>query len=76
MSIVRDNLMNREGYTPYCGDHSCRFLMPRTAWNGEQFQCGCGWTSQFPADFIAAYKAKWRIGEVSADPQGGDDERR
>ena len=22
-------------------------------------KCRCGWRSQFPADFIAEYKAKW-----------------
>lgn len=59
MSLVRENLMSREGYSPYCGGENCR-IMPRTIWNGEQFEChSCGWKSQFPADFIAEYKAKW-----------------
>ena len=59
MSIVRENLMSRQGYTPYCGNaHACS--MPRTLWTGEQFKCPCcGWASQFPAEFIAEYKAKW-----------------
>ena len=58
MSIVRENLMTRPGYTPYCGNGHCS--MPRTNWTGEQFKCPyCGWVSQFPADFIAEYKAKW-----------------
>lgn len=62
MSTVRENLMNRAGYSPYCGgafdNKSCS--MPRTVWTGEQFKCReCGWVSQFPADFIAEYKAKW-----------------
>ncbi|MDR7024842.1 putative RNA-binding Zn-ribbon protein involved in translation (DUF1610 family) [Pseudomonas peli] len=59
MSIVRENLMTRPGYTPYCGNGTtCD--MPRTRWTGEQFKCPhCAWTSQFPADFIAEYKAKW-----------------
>jgi hypothetical protein len=63
MSIVRENLMTRPGYSPYCGgglsgDTSCS--APRTRWTGEQFKCHeCGWLSGFPADFIAQYKAKW-----------------
>ena len=58
MSIVRENLMTRPGYTPYCGNGHCS--MPRTNWTGGQFKCPyCGWVSQFPADFIAEYKAKW-----------------
>lgn len=61
MSIVRENLMTRPGYSPYCGNGDCWHGMPRTAWDGEQFKCLCGWRSQFPADFIAEYKAKWGI---------------
>lgn len=49
-TIVRENLMTREGYSPYCLQCS---VMPRTFFNGEQFQCpNCGWVSQFPEDFI------------------------
>jgi len=59
MSIVRENLMNRPGYSPYCGAESC-MTWARTSWNGEQFKCsGCGWVSEFPAEFIAEYKANW-----------------
>ena len=61
MSIIRDNLMEREGYAPYCGngDHC---TMPRSEFNGEQFKCPrCGWTSTFPAEFIDKYKKKWGI---------------
>ncbi len=59
MSIVRNNLMTRPGYTPYCGDASCIRGMPRSDWSHtkEQFTCGCGWVSTFPADFIEGYKA-------------------
>lgn len=61
MSIVRDNLMTQPGYSPYCGNDKCR-NMPRTVFRGGQFICKqCGWKSQFPADFIAQYKAKWGI---------------
>lgn len=61
MSIVRENLMTRPGYSPYCGGMDNRHCtMPRTRWTGEQFKCPvCGWLSQFPAEFIAEYKAKW-----------------
>ncbi|WP_414609265.1 hypothetical protein [Stenotrophomonas pavanii] len=58
-SIVRNNLLNREGYTPYCGEVHCTAGMPRTTWDGEQFRCRCGWRSSFPAEFIADYKAAW-----------------
>jgi len=61
MSIVRENLMTREGYRPYCGDMNCRCGMPRTHWSKDQFECACGWRSNFPADFIAEYKAKWKL---------------
>lgn len=63
MSTVRENLMTREGYSPYCGgamDKDSFCDMPRTVWTGEQFKCPtCKWVSQFPADFIAEYKEKW-----------------
>lgn len=59
ISIVRDNLLTREGYTPYCGAERCNRGMPRTTWNGSQFECRCGWQSQFPVEFIAEYKAIW-----------------
>lgn len=62
MSIVRENLMTRPGYSPYCGNAECRYHWPRSTWDGEQFKCLCGWRSEFPADFIAEYKAKWGIG--------------
>ena len=58
-SIVRNNLMTREGYTPYCGSDKCVLGMPRTWWDGQQFKCPCGWVSQFDDKFIAEYKKKW-----------------
>lgn len=58
-STVRNNLMKRPGYTPYCGNH-VRCHMPRTAFSGVQFVCpSCFWESQFPAEFIDQYKARW-----------------
>ena len=60
ITIVRENLMTKEGYTPYCGK-SC-LTMPRTYWdkNKNQFVCpNCGWVSSFPNDFIESYKTKW-----------------
>jgi predicted RNA-binding Zn-ribbon protein involved in translation (DUF1610 family) len=63
--IVRNNLMNVEGYSPYCGNNvsifeegGCR--NPRTIFNGKQFVCPfCGWISNFPDDFIDRYKKRW-----------------
>lgn len=59
MSIVRDNLMTRQGYAPYCGNSQC-YQMPRTYFNGKQFVCPvCGWVSGFEPEFIQAYKEHW-----------------
>lgn len=55
-SIVRGNLMKDPHYSPYCGDFDCVFGMPRTKWNGSQFECKCGWVSRFPVIFIDTYK--------------------
>jgi len=65
MSIVRENLMTRKGYSPYCGNEQCRFHMPRTRYIGGQFQCGCGWRSSFEDEFIEAYEAKWAEPEIT-----------
>lgn len=60
MSVVRNNLMTQRGYTPYCGNGNCRGLMPRSKFNGNQFEChSCGWESEFEPEFIAGYKSKW-----------------
>lgn len=61
MSAVRENLMTREGYSPYCGNNKCSD-MPRTSFNGEQFVCSCcRWKSEFDKEFIDSYKLKWGI---------------
>lgn len=66
MSLVRDNLMCQEGYSPYCGSETCK-VMPRTKFNGEQFKCPCcTWVSQFDEAFITEYKAKWNISNASS----------
>lgn len=57
-SIVRRNLMTQPGYTPYCGAGTCRFRWPRTAFNGRQFECICGWRSDFEPEFIEQYVLK------------------
>jgi len=62
ISIVRNNLMTREGYTGYCGAYmDCSTGMPRTTWNPKlgQFTCTCGWVSAYPSDFITRYRKKW-----------------
>jgi len=57
-SLVQENLINREGYAPYCGSECS--TMPRAKFDGKQFVCpNCGWKSEFPADFIKKYKDKW-----------------
>lgn len=69
MSIVKNNLLIRPGYSPYCGDDIClprtSFSLerwPRTKFNGKQFICPkCNWTSEFPEEFIKEYKSKWNI---------------
>jgi len=61
MSIVRDNLMIQENYTPYCGSVDCRYGMPRTVFNGKQFQCRSGWQSSFDNSFILNYKSWWGL---------------
>ena len=59
MSTVRDNLINKKGYSPYCGDMTvCN--SPRAPFNGKQFECpSCGWVSSFEDSFIKEYKIKW-----------------
>lgn len=67
ISIVRDNLIRQEGYTPYCGNNISRFEKggcnnPRMNWDGNQnqFVCpNCNYTTEFPKGFIERYKAKW-----------------
>ncbi len=57
MSLVRRNLMTKEGYAPYCSKTGC---MMRTVFNGEQFDCPVGhFTTAFPAWFIKRYKRRW-----------------
>jgi hypothetical protein len=54
-SIVRNNLMKRPGYAPYCGSQH----MVRLTFDGAQFTCFCGYCTEFPDDFMAGYKARW-----------------
>ncbi|UVD32146.1 hypothetical protein [Vibrio phage phiKT1028] len=56
-STIRCNLLTEANYSPYCPvGEKCS--MPRTHWNGEQFECpSCGWVSAFPDDFMELYKA-------------------
>jgi len=60
MSLIQDNLMNREGYSPYCGDCACSYRMPRTFFKNDQFECKCGFRTDFTPEFIAEYKKKWK----------------
>lgn len=58
-SIVRNNLMKRPLYTPYCGHPR---HMNRTSWDGAQFRCTCGYRTEFPEEFLALYLARWPDG--------------
>lgn len=68
-TIVRENLMTQQNYSPYCGNNkSFRSIggcyNPRVKWVPElnQFKCpNCGWVSEFPEDFIKRYKARWSL---------------
>lgn len=74
MSIIRDNLMTLEGYTPYCGNAgnkgACRYGMPRTTFKRGQFECPCGWRSSFEPEFIAKYEARWAAPAISMTERG------
>lgn len=61
LSIVRQNLLSRPGYTPYCGNEKCFLSWPRTHWDRQkrQFACYCGWCSQFDEAFIQQLNDKW-----------------
>lgn len=56
LSIVRQNMLTRPGYTPYCGVVRCPHGWPRTRFDGSQFKCVCGWRSTFEPEFIEKYK--------------------
>lgn len=62
MSIVRDNLLTRKGYTPYCGNPKARDSIggcdnPRMGFDGEQFRCRkCGYRTDYEPQFIQKYK--------------------
>lgn len=54
-SLVRKNIIESNIYTPYCGN-SCS-KMPRTFFNGKQFECpSCGWQSNFEDEFINEHR--------------------
>lgn len=66
-TIVRENLMTEQGYSPYCGNNIGRDFKngchnPRTVFDGDQFVCpNCAYRTTFPPDFIHRYKAKWNL---------------
>lgn len=67
-TIVRQNLMDKLGYTPFCGSPTCNLHSPRTTWDmgKKQFTCGCGWVSEFPDEFIERYLQRWYPGLQTA----------
>ncbi len=57
MSTIRDNLLKRKYYAPYCGAEKCNGSWPRTDFDGKQFKCSsCGWKSNFENEFIEKVK--------------------
>lgn len=55
-SLVRENMLSRLGYTPYCLAQGCR-AMPRMVFDGEQMKCpSCGNRTDFEPEFIDRYK--------------------
>ena len=70
-TLIRQNLMTREGYSPYCGNALCSAGMPRTKFKNGQFRCSCGWASQFEDSFIQRYLKQWNIGiQATAQKEG------
>lgn len=67
-STVRNNLMKRPGYRPYCGEPAC---FARIDWDGAQFRCGCGYRTAFTPEFIATYRARWPQGPATPAPTQG-----
>lgn len=58
-SIVRNNLMKRPGYAPYCMAKCCAHDWSRMKWDGNQFTHHCGARTEFPESFIDGYKSRW-----------------
>jgi hypothetical protein len=57
-STVRNNLMKRPGYRPYC---MCCIGLSRMWFDGEQFFCGATKErTSFEPEFIAKYKERWK----------------
>jgi hypothetical protein len=54
ISIVRENILTRPGYSPYCGAARCPRGWPRTEFKRDQFECVCGWRSQFEDGFVTS----------------------
>lgn len=54
--VVEINMLTVPNYTPYCGRPVCKYIWPRTKFNGSQFECKCGWESRLEPEFITEYK--------------------
>lgn len=60
-SIVRHNLLIRDGYAPYCGNGSCMNRVPYNMVTGIAI-CSCGWTSPaLTKEFIDLYNQVWGL---------------
>ncbi len=68
-SIVRQNIRNRVGYSPYCGAERCPRGWPRTEFKRDQFECACGWRSTFEAGFVTNARAALRLSQEQQERQ-------
>lgn len=60
-SIVRHNLLTRDGYAPYCGSVSCMNRVPYNMTTGVA-TCSCGWVSlKLPTEFINLFNRVWGL---------------
>lgn len=67
-SIVRNNLMKRPGYAPYC--MCCDSLFMRMVWDGDQFKCPITKRrTEFPEDFVTGYLERRALFEEQAQAQ-------
>lgn len=66
-SVVRNNLMKRPFYKPYCGrEGSCSGSWPRMIFTNDQFECSsCGYRTNFEPSFIAEYRLRAKKLEAS-----------
>ncbi len=53
---LEKTLLTHKCESPPCEAKDCRFSWPRTAFDGEQFKCLCGWRTNYSKEFIEKWK--------------------